>query len=60
MTHRKTTARRLERAGYVALHGWVPASYAARVLREVEAHRETVEAIKARPVRARGRPKRED
>ena len=56
MTDRKTKARRLEAAGYVALSGWVPAAYAAKVMQQVEMHREDVERI-AEEERPRGRPK---
>lgn len=58
MTDRKANKRRLERAGYIALSGWVPAAYAAKVLQQVEFHRADVEAIIAEPPKPRGRPKR--
>ena len=56
---RKTRAARLAASGYVALAGWVPAAYAARVLAQVELHREDVERIAGAPPRPRGRPRKE-
>jgi hypothetical protein len=58
MTDRKAQKRRLERAGYVHLSGWVPAAYAARVLAQVELHADDVAKIVAEPALPRGRPKR--
>jgi hypothetical protein len=57
MTDRKTKARRLERAGFVALSGWVPAAYALKVEAQVEMYREDVERA-ARAEGQRGRPKK--
>ena len=56
MTDRKAQKRRLERAGYVHLSGWVPAAYAKRVLEQVEMHRDDVAKVLAEPARPRGRP----
>lgn len=57
MTDRKANKRRLERAGFVALSGWVPAAYAAKVQQQVEFYRADVDAILAEPPKPRGRPK---
>lgn len=57
MTDRKSNKRRLERAGFVAVSGWVPAAYAAEVARVAEQHRAEVERIIAEPPKPRGRPK---
>lgn len=43
----KSRQRRLQRAGYTALSGYLPAARAAEVQEEVEAHREDVERIAA-------------
>ncbi len=56
MTDRMAKKRRLERAGFVALSGWVPAAYAARVLAQVETYREDVGRVLAEPPKPRGRP----
>jgi hypothetical protein len=58
MSDRKAQKRRLERAGYVHLSGWVPAAYAAKVMQQVEMHRDDVERVVAEPAMPRGRPKR--
>lgn len=55
---RQSRKRRLERAGYVALTGWVPAAYAATVMAQVEMHREDVERVADEPV-PRGRPRKD-
>lgn len=56
---KRTQQRRLERAGYVALKGWVPAACGERVEKQVEMHREDVERILSEPPQPRGRPKKE-
>ena len=55
---RDTKRRRLERAGYVHVSGWVPAAYAARVAQQVEMHREDVARLLAEPAKPRGRPRK--
>ncbi len=57
MTDRITKKRRLERAGYVALSGWVPKAYADRVLAQVEMHRDDIAKITGAPAKPRGRPR---
>jgi hypothetical protein len=56
MTDRKAHKRRLERAGYVHLSGWVPTAYALRVAQQVDMHREDVAKVLALPPKPRGRP----
>jgi alpha-galactosidase len=58
MTDRKTQKRRLERAGFVHVAGWVPAAYAARVQAQVDAHRDDVRRVTDAPVAPRGRPRK--
>jgi hypothetical protein len=58
MTTRKTQKRRLERAGFVHVAGWVPAAYAARVQAQVDAYRVDVQAVLDEPVLPRGRPRK--
>lgn len=60
-----TQRRRLEKAGYVPVQvgrdtvGWVPAAYAARVIGQIEAHRQDVAALADQPPLARGRPRKD-
>jgi hypothetical protein len=55
---RDTKRRRLERAGYVHLSGWVPAAYAAKVTQQVGMHAEDVARVLAEPAKPRGRPRK--
>jgi hypothetical protein len=57
MTDRKTAKRRLERAGFVHISGWVPAAYGARVAVQVDAHKPDVAVILAEEPKPRGWPK---
>ena len=65
MTARITTAQRdaLRTAGFAPVTvggrkaGWVKAGYAKQVSAQIDAWSDAVEAILARPVRPRGRPK---
>ena len=56
MTNREDKRRRLERAGYAYVRGWVPTRYAAQVVAQVEMHRDDVERIASEPPKPRGRP----
>jgi hypothetical protein len=56
MTDRKAQKRRLERAGYRHVSGWVGAVYAAKVEYQIEAYREDVAKVLAVPPKSRGRP----
>jgi hypothetical protein len=56
MTDRKAQKRRLERAGFVHLSGWVPAAFAAKAAQQVEFYREDVAKVVAEPAKPRGRP----
>jgi hypothetical protein len=56
VTDRKTQKRRLERAGFIHVSGWVPAAYAAKVAFQVEAYAEDVAKVLAEPAKPRGRP----
>jgi hypothetical protein len=58
VTDRKAQKRRLERAGYVHLSGWVPAAYAAKVAQQVGMHAEDVARVLAEPAKPRGRPRK--
>lgn len=57
MTDRKAHKRRLERAGFVHVAGWVPAAYAAKVAYQIDAYAEDVAKVIAEPPKPRGRPK---
>ena len=57
--NRQTQKRRLERAGFVHVSGWVPATYAAKVQYQVEAYAEEVQKLASRPAQPRGRPKKD-
>jgi hypothetical protein len=56
--NRITTKRRLERAGYAHVAGWLPDDEAAKVAEQIEQHREEAEraASVARPI---GRPRKD-
>jgi hypothetical protein len=56
MTDRKAKQRRLERAGYIHVSGWLNARYAEKVFDQIEMHREDVAKIVAEPAKPRGRP----
>jgi hypothetical protein len=56
VSDRKAQKRRLERAGFVHLSGWVPAAFAAKVAQQVEFYRDDVAKVVAEPAKARGRP----
>jgi hypothetical protein len=56
MTDRMSQKRRLERAGFIHVSGWVPAAYAAKVAFQVEAYAEDVAKVLAEPAKPRGRP----
>lgn len=53
----QTIRRRLERAGYAHVAGWVPVEYARSMQALVEQHREDVATIVAEPARLKGWPK---
>lgn len=55
--NRQTQKRRLERAGYVHVAGWVPAAYAAKVEQQIGMHAEDVAKALAKPPAPRGRPR---
>jgi hypothetical protein len=55
MTDRKAKQRRLERAGYTHVSGWLNNKYAARVIDQIEMHREDVAKIADEPAKPRGR-----
>jgi hypothetical protein len=58
MTDRKAQKRRLERAGFVHVSGWVPVAYAAKVAYQIAAYSDDVEAVMNEPPKPRGRPRK--
>jgi hypothetical protein len=60
--NRQTQKRRLERAGYVYLAGWIPKKnpQGPKFAAQVEMHRDDVARVVAEPPRRRGRPKKEN
>lgn len=59
MTSRKAQQRRLERAGYQHVAGWLPIEDARKVSRLIEDNRERAEDIAASPPLPVGRPRKE-
>jgi hypothetical protein len=59
MTDRKAQKRRLERAGYVHLSGWVPVENLAtkRAQQHLDSYRPDADAIANEPPKPRGRPR---
>ena len=55
--NRQTQKRRLERAGFVHVSGWVPAAYAAKVAYQIATYSDDVEKVLNEPAKPRGRPK---
>jgi hypothetical protein len=58
MPDRKTQKRRLERAGYTHISGWVSTAYAVRVQAQIETYREDVQRVLDAPTAPRGRPRK--
>jgi hypothetical protein len=56
MTDRKAQKRRLERAGFIHVSGWVPENMARNMLVDIEMSRLEVEKVMAEPAKPRGRP----
>lgn len=59
MTHRETKRRRLERAGFIYLGGWVRADsvYAKTLAASIILSQPDVERVLSEPPKPRGRPK---
>lgn len=55
----KTQQRRLERAGFRYVTGWIPASDAERIESEIAQHEPARERILAEPALPRGRPRKD-
>jgi hypothetical protein len=58
MTDRKAQKRRLERAGFTHVSGWVPVAYASKVAQQIAFYAGDVEKVLNEPAKPRGRPKR--
>ena len=56
-TERQKRKRRLERAGFVYVAGWLKPEFAKRVLAQIEAYRDAAERTAAAEP-PRGRPKK--
>lgn len=57
MTDRKAQKRRLERAGFVHVAGWLPTELAENVAQWAELYQGDVARVLAEPPLPRGRPK---
>jgi hypothetical protein len=56
VTDRKAQKRRLERAGFIHVSGWVPQAYADKVEQQVAFYRDDVAKVLAEEPKPRGRP----
>lgn len=54
--YRQSNKRRLEKAGYRHVAGWVPERYAKGIEEVVKVHAKRVDELLAEPMAPRGRP----